>query len=375
MGIEAGYVEGLVIDTASWRGRRVLLTGHTGFKGAWLSLWLQTLQAQTRGLALDPTTSPSFFELAKAGSGMEDLRGDIRNLDWLKSATAEFRPEIVFHMAAQSLVRSSYADPIGTYATNIMGTAHVLEAVRSCGSVRAVLIITSDKCYENREDGRAYAEDDAMGGYDPYSSSKGCAELVTAAYRQSYFNPDGHADHGVAVASARAGNVIGGGDWARDRLIPDAMRAFLAKQPLVVRFPQAVRPWQHVLEPLSGYLRLAERLYANGPAFAQAWNFGPDAAAEKPVRYLAERVTALWGEQAAWVATAEDHAPHEAHYLSLDAGKARTLLEWRPRLHLDRALELTVDWYKAYRDGGNMREFSISQIDAYVADKQPALTA
>jgi len=368
-------VDGLVTDTGFWRGRRVLLTGHTGFKGAWLSLWLQTLQAETRGLALDPPTSPSFFELAKAGSGMEDLRGDIRNLDWLKPATAEFRPEIIIHMAAQSLVRPSYVDPIGTYATNIMGTAHVLESARSCGSLRAVLVITSDKCYENREGGRAYGEDDPLGGYDPYSSSKGCAELVTSAYRQSYFNPNRYADHGVAVASARAGNVIGGGDWARDRLIPDAIRAFLAEQPFLVRFPQAVRPWQHVLEPLSGYLRLAERLCTNGPVFARAWNFGPEPEAEKPVLYLAERVTALWGERAAWVATAEDNAPHEAHHLTLNAGKARVLLDWRPRLQLDKAIEFTVDWYKAYRDGGDMREFSISQIAAYMADKQVVLPA
>jgi CDP-glucose 4,6-dehydratase len=360
-------VDDVVINPAFWRERRVLLTGHTGFKGTWLSLWLQALKAKLCGLALDPPSTPSFFDLVGAGHAMDDWRGDIRDLSRVKSIMDEFKPDIVIHMAAQSLVRPSYADPIGTYATNVMGTAHVLEAARCCGGICAILVVTSDKCYENREWDRGYVESDAIGGYDPYSSSKGCAELVTAAYRRSYFHGERYAEHRVALASARAGNVIGGGDWAVDRLIPDAMRAFLSKQAFVVRFPEAVRPWQHVLEPLSGYLRLAQRLYEEGPAFAEAWNFGPDADAERPVRYLAERVTALWGDGAQWRSGAESHAPHEAHYLTLDAGKARNVLGWRPKLGLDDALAHTVAWYKAFSQGRDMHEFSLRQIAAYAA--------
>ncbi len=361
-----------MINPAFWRERRVLLTGHTGFKGTWLSLWLQKLQAKLRGLALDPPSKPSFFDLVGAARGMEDLRGDIRDLAFVKTTLSEFQPEIVIHMAAQSLVRPSYADPIATYATNVMGTAHVLEAARSCASPRAVLVITSDKCYENREWDRGYVETDCMGGYDPYSSSKGCAELVTAAYRQSYFHRERYTEHHLALASARAGNVIGGGDWALDRLIPDAIRAFLSKRAFVVRFPEAIRPWQHVLEPLSGYLQLAQHLHEEGPPFAEAWNFGPEADAERPVRYLAERITALWGEGAQWCANPESNAPHEAHHLTLNAAKARNVLGWRPKLSLDDALALTVEWYKAFSRGRDMHEFSLGQIAAYAEKAERA---
>lgn len=367
MGDRPGEVETLAMSPEFWKNRRVLITGHTGFKGSWLSFWLQELHAAVGGLALDPPTTPSFFHLVGVGDRMDDRRGDIRDLEIVRSAVGEFAPEIVIHMAAQALVRPSYADPVGTYATNVMGTVHVLEAVRTSPSVRAVVVVTSDKCYDNREWDRGYVESDAMGGYDPYSSSKGCAELVTAAYRRSYFNPERYAEHRIALASVRAGNVIGGGDWAVDRLIPDAMRAFLSKKEFVVRFPDAVRPWQHVLEPLSGYLQLAQRLYETGPAYTEPWNFGPDAKAERPVRYLAERISALWGEGGKWRASPDGNAPHEAHYLTLNAAKAHTALGWSPRLSLDDALELTVRWYKAYSEGRDMRQFSLGQIAAYAA--------
>lgn len=365
MGDWAGEVEDLGIAPEFWRGRKVFLTGHTGFKGAWLSLWLLQMGARVRGLALDPPSSPSLFDLARVGEELEDLRGDIRDAVTVGRAVAEFRPDIVMHMAAQSLVRPSYVDPVGTYATNVMGTIHLLEAVRATPGIGAVLVVTSDKCYDNREWDRGYIEADAMGGYDPYSSSKGCAELVTSAYRRSYFHPDRHAEHGVALASARAGNVIGGGDWAVDRLVPDAMRAFLEKKPFVVRSPEAVRPWQHALEPLSGYLVLAQRLRNDGPCFAEGWNFGPDPEAERPVRDMAERIVRLWGAGAQWQDVPRADAPHEARNLTLNAAKAHHALGWCPRLTLDSALAMTVDWYKAFGAGRDMRPFTQEQIAAY----------
>jgi len=368
-------MDDVVIGEEFWRKRRVLLTGHTGFKGSWMSFWLQKLQAQLCGLALDPPSTPSLFEVGNVGQGMQDVRGDIRDQTCVAHTFAAFRPEIIIHMAAQSLVRPSYADPIATYATNVMGTAHVLEAARQCSSVRVILVITSDKCYENREWDRGYEETDPMGGYDPYSSSKGCAELITAAYRRSFFNPACYEDHHVAIASARAGNVIGGGDWAVDRLIPDAMRSFAMGQKLIVRLPDAIRPWQHVLEPICGYLQLAHCLYDKGPVFAQAWNFGPNVEAEQPVRYLAERVTRLWGDGAQWQALSVADAPHEAHYLKLDARKAHKELAWRPRLGLDDALALTIDWYKAFSDGRNMRDVSLAQITSYIDQSSPVASS
>lgn len=342
-----------------WRGRRVFLTGHTGFKGAWLSLWLQSMGADVTGFALAPPTSPSLFELARVASGMRSLTGDVRDPQAVTGAMRAAAPDVVIHMAAQSLVRPSYADPVETYATNVMGTVHVLDATRHVPGVRAAVIVTSDKCYENREWVWGYRETEAMGGFDPYSSSKGCAEIVTAAYRASYF--DG--GRGPAVASARAGNVIGGGDWAVDRLVPDAMRAFERDERLVVRNPAAVRPWQHVLEPLSGYLLLAEAL-AEGKPVATGWNFGADDGQSRPVSWVADRLVALWGGRAAWAHDAR-HQPHEAMTLRLDSSKARHELGWRPALSLDTALEWTVAWYRAPRRGEDLRDLSLAQIARY----------
>jgi len=346
-----------------WKGRRVLLTGHTGFKGAWLALLLERLGAEVTGFALAPPTQPSLFELARAGEALRDLRGDVRDLPAVRRAVDETKPEIVIHTAAQSLVRTSYEEPVATYATNVMGTVHVLEAARHAPSVRAVLVVTSDKCYENREWVWGYRENEPMGGSDPYSSSKGCAELVTGAYRASFFQS------GAAVASARAGNVIGGGDWAPNRLLPDAARAFSAGRPLEVRNPRAVRPWQHVLEPLSGYVALAEALQEDGAAFAGAWNFGPADEDARTVGDVVERFTQLWGGGARWEATPGVH-PHEAHLLRLDCAKARTVLGWRPRTRLDEALQWTADWYGSWRRGVDMREFTREQIERYLSMEQ-----
>jgi CDP-glucose 4,6-dehydratase len=350
-----------------WRGKRVLLTGHTGFKGSWLSLWLQSMGAQVVGFALAPPTTPSLFEVACVEKGMTSIIGDIRDLAQLRSVFAEYQPEIVIHMAAQPLVRYSYIEPVETYSTNVMGVVNLLEAVRSTPSVKAVVNVTTDKCYENREWAWGYRENEAMGGYDPYSSSKGCAELVTAAYRNSYFHSSTFNDkHSTAIASARAGNVIGGGDWAEDRLIPDIMRAIMEGRPVSIRNPHAIRPWQHVLEPLSGYLLLAQKLYEDGAAYAEGWNFGPNDEDAKPVQWIVERLTQSWGEGASWLLDGGEH-PHEAHYLKLDCSKAKGLLSWHPRWHLDEALVKIVDWHQAYRDEKDMREITLQQISAYCA--------
>jgi CDP-glucose 4,6-dehydratase len=347
-----------VSDAAFWRGKRVLLTGHTGFKGSWLALWLRRMGAEVTGYALEPPTQPSLFELARVGEVVEDVRADVRDAADLARAFDAARPEIVIHMAAQSLVRSSYEDPVGTYETNVMGTVQLLQAVRGASSCRAVLVVTSDKCYENREWSRGYREDDAMGGFDPYSNSKGCAELVTAAYRNSFFR------NGPAIASARAGNVIGGGDWGRDRLLPDAARAFSRAEPVEIRNPAATRPWQHVLEPLSGYLLLVERLWQEGAAVAEGWNFGPNDVDARPVKEVVERFAALWGGGMRWQLAAGAQ-PHEAHQLRLDCTKARSRLGWKPRLALDTALEWTVDWYRSWHAGADARRLTEDQIDRY----------
>ena len=290
-----------MVDKSFWVGKVVLLTGHTGFKGSWLSLWLQSMGANVIGYALPPPTNPSLFISANVANDMTSIAGDMRDFPALLSVVEKYQPEIIIHMAAQSLVRHSYANPVETYSTNVMGTVHLLEAARQADSVRAIINVTSDKCYENREWIWGYRENEAMGGYDPYSNSKGCAELVAAAYRNSYFNPASFADHGVGLASARAGNVIGGGDWAEDRLIPDIMRAITQNKPASIRNPHAIRPWQHVLEPLSGYLMLAEKLWKNGAAFGEAWNFGPNDEDAKPVQWIVEQLTKSWGEGASWV--------------------------------------------------------------------------
>jgi CDP-glucose 4,6-dehydratase len=356
-----------------WKSRRVFLTGHTGFKGSWLSLWLLSMGAEVCGYSLEPSTSPSLYTALSLDNDLRSHISDIRDLSAIERAMRDFRPEIVIHMAAQPLVRYSYEHPVETYQINVLGTVHMLEAVRHTPGVRAVLSVTSDKCYENREWPWPYREDEAMGGHDPYSSSKGCAELVTAAYRRSYF-PD--MEKHPAVASARAGNVIGGGDWAADRLIPDIIRAFTVSEPVTLRNPSAVRPWQHVLEPLSGYLTLAEHLYSQGAEFEGGWNFGPADADAQPVGHLVEEMARLWGDGASWRIVPEQFM-HEAHLLRLDSSKARAALHWRPRWKLDEALEKTVHWYRAYYGGENARSLTQSQIDAYchAAPGAPAAAA
>jgi CDP-glucose 4,6-dehydratase len=316
------------------------------------------------GFALAPPTSPSLFEIAKVGEGMHSIIGDIRDLETLKLAMAADQPDIVIHMAAQALVRYSYIAPVETYSTNVMGTVNLLEAVRSTSSVKSVVNVTSDKCYENREWEWGYRENEPMGGFDPYSNSKGCAELITAAYRSSYFPSDRYHEHGVALATGRAGNVIGGGDWAEDRLIPDMMRAIALGEPVRIRNPNSIRPWQHVLEPLSGYLLLAQKLYEQGSSFAEGWNFGPSDDDAKPVSWILERLIQSWGDGASWSIDNGDH-PHEAHYLKLDCSKAKTRLNWHPTWTLDIALEKIVEWQKRYQLGADMKQISQEQIDAY----------
>ena len=355
----------------SWQGKRVFLTGHTGFKGGWLALWLAHLGADVRGYSLDPYTSPNLLDEARIGSKIEDLRGDIRNPQTLEPALHDFAPEIVFHLAAQPLVRLSYADPIGTYETNVIGTARVLDAVRRTPSVRAVVSITTDKCYENKEWAWGYRETDPLGGYDPYSSSKACAEIVSASFRQSYFPVDKHADHRVGVATARAGNVIGGGDWSLDRLIPDLVRGFLSGQPVPIRRPHSIRPWQHVLEPIHGYLTLAEKLCGpDGAKYAQPYNFGPADDDARPVQWIADRMVHTWNEGkpdgVSWFLD-EDPSVHEAGYLKLDASRARADLDWTPRLHLADALDWLVRWYRAHADGHDMQAYTLNQIMDYEA--------
>jgi CDP-glucose 4,6-dehydratase len=347
-----------------WKDKKVLLTGHTGFKGSWLSLWLQGLGANVLGYALPPPTKPSLFEIAHVADGMTSITGDVRDLEQLEAVFSEHRPEIIIHMAAQSLVSYSYENPIQTYSTNIMGTANILEAIRHSESAKAVLCITSDKCYENREWLWGYRENEPMGGHDPYSSSKGCAELVISAYRKSYFSAKRYQHHGVALASARAGNVIGGGDWAQDRLVPDVMKAFLAHRPVIIRNPDAIRPWQHVLEPLNGYLCLAEQLWVRGPEFAQAWNLGPNDEDAWSVSWVVERLASLWGKDARWELDSTEH-PHEATYLKLDCSKAKSLLGWSPKLRLSTALEWIVEWYQGYQQNQDMRRLTEAQIARY----------
>lgn len=358
-------MEGVVMQsTTFWRGKKVLVTGHTGFKGSWLTLWLQALGAKVTGYALAPDTTPNLFELARVADGIDSVISDIRDRHAVLNAMKAASPEIVIHMAAQPLVRESYASPVETYETNVMGTVHVLEAVRHVPGVKSVVIVTTDKCYENHEWEWGYRENEAMGGYDPYSSSKGCAELVTAAYRRSFFNPSTYATHGVAIASARAGNVIGGGDWATDRLIPDIMRAIMREERVRIRSPHAIRPWQHVLEPLSGYLLLAEKLYSEQSRYAEAWNFGPNDADARPVQAIVERLTSQWGDGASWALDGDEH-PHEATFLKLDCSKARNRLGWQPRWNLERALDEIVAWYKAAARQEDMRAVTLEQIDQF----------
>jgi CDP-glucose 4,6-dehydratase len=346
-----------------WRGKRVLLTGHTGFKGSWLSLWLQSMGADLRGVALDAPTTPALFEVARVAQGMDHCVADIRDYGKLRSLVVDFKPEILIHMAAQPLVRLSYQQPIDTYATNVMGTVHVLEAARQSGSVRAVVNITTDKCYENKEWLWGYREDEPMGGHDPYSSSKGCAELVSSAYRKSFLQPEG-----IAMATARAGNVIGGGDWALDRLVPDILHALENQQPVQIRNPHAIRPWQHVLEPLSGYLSLAERLYEHGQTDAEGWNFGPMDEDARPVQWIVESLCKSWGQGATWTQQPGEH-PHEASYLKLDISKARQRLHWGPRWSLQKALTYITEWHRAWLSGADMQAYCLQQIQNYQGEQ------
>ena len=356
-------MEGLVMGF--WSEKTVFLTGHTGFKGSWLTMWLHKLGAQVHGYALAPPTQPSLFDLAH----VEDLLAshqlaDIRDMDSLSAAMQRVQPEIVIHMAAQPLVRDSYCIPVDTYAINVMGTVNLLEVVRRCPSVKAVVNVTTDKCYENREWVWGYREHEAMGGFDPYSSSKGCSELVTAAYRQSYFNQQDYHHHGAAVATARAGNVIGGGDWATDRLIPDIISALLNKQPARIRNPHAIRPWQHVLEPLSGYVLLAQKLYEHGAVYAEGWNFGPRDEDARQVEWIVKRLCEQWGQGACYEVDGGIH-PHEAHYLKLDCSKACMQLGWSPRWNLATALDSIIEWNRSYCAGDTMRDVSLRQIENY----------
>lgn len=359
MGEQRSPLEGLVMNREFWRGRPVLVTGHTGFKGSWLCLWLADLGAEVHGFSLAPPSSPSLFEAANVENQLAShTHGDIRDLEALQRCMEEHRPHVVFHLAAQSLVRPSYQDPLGTLATNVMGTANLLQATRSLDELEAVISVTSDKCYENREWVWPYRENDPMGGHDPYSASKGCAELVTAAFRQSFWQEDN-----APIASARAGNVIGGGDWGEDRLVPDFFRAIQAGEPITLRSPQAIRPWQHVLEPLSGYMLLAEKLSSEKGIFAQAWNFGPNEQDCRPVEWLISALCQTIPESTYQV----DASPqvHEANLLKLDSSKAIAQLGWRPRWRLATTVEKTASWYRAWQEGQDMQQFSLEQIHSY----------
>ena len=350
-----------------WKGKRVFVTGHTGFKGSWLSLWLQQCGAIVSGYSLEPPTDPSLFNLADVASGMESNIGDIRDNENLKSIMLKFDPEIIFHMAAQPIVRQSYEDPLETYSTNVMGTANLLQTARESNNLKSILVITTDKCYENNEWYWGYRDTDRLGGYDPYSNSKACCELVVSSFRNSFFNQNEYDQHGVAIASVRAGNVIGGGDWAADRLIPDAMRSFLNGEQLFARSPGAIRPWQHVLEPLRGYMALSQELFENGVAKAGAYNFGPDESDAQPVSWIMDRLCGVWKEGASWYTENIDQ-PHEANYLKLDCSKAKADLGWIPAWNLDRALEEIVEWYKSYRNNEDMRQVTLKQIKNYQSE-------
>ena len=347
-----------------YTNRRVLITGHTGFKGSWLCVLLHQLGAEIYGYALDPPTTPSLFNEAKIGELMTSFIGDIRDYNNLLKVMQQVQPEIVIHMAAQPLVMESYKNPVDTYAINVMGTVHLLEACRRTISVKAIVNVTTDKCYENREWHWGYRENEPMGGYDPYSNSKGCSELVTASYRNSYFNPAKYAEHGVALASARAGNVIGGGDWADDRLIPDFIRAISNSKEVKIRSPYAIRPWQHVLEPLTGYLSLAAKLYSEGAKYAEGWNFGPEDKDARNVEWITKTICEYWGDGALFSVETKPQ-PHEANYLKLDCSKSKAELGWVPKWDIDTTLKSIVDWNKSFIAGDNMRTVTQTQIDNY----------
>ena len=343
-----------------WQGKKVLLTGHTGFKGAWLSLWLKTLGANVIGYSLDPISETNLFSLLKIEEEIVSVYGNIQNIDFLQETLKKYNPEIVIHMAAQSLVRKSYINPLDTYMTNVMGTVNILECIRYVDSVKSVVIVTTDKCYENKETNIGYEEHYSLGGVDPYSSSKACAELVTNSYRKSFFSTN----KTCFIASARAGNVIGGGDWSEDRLIPDVIKAVLENRSVLIRNPKAIRPWQHVLEPLSAYMLLAEKLYTDGCNYAESWNFGPDLKDVKSVEWIINKINELWSEPIHWDIDKSNH-PHEAQKLILNCNKALSKLNWAPKWDINTALEKTIEWYKAYQNKNDLRSITLQQILTY----------
>ncbi|MEW9700321.1 CDP-glucose 4,6-dehydratase [Paenibacillus sp. SI8] len=355
-----------MVAVSFWLGKRVLITGHTGFKGSWLSLWLQRLGASVTGYALLPAEGRSLFMQASVEDGITSIEGDVRDLFRLNDAVKRCQPDIIFHLAAQPLVRVSYQAPVETFAVNVIGTANVLESARSNDTVKVVINVTSDKCYENRERLWPYREEDRLGGYDPYSASKACAEIVSDAYRKSFFS-----DSLIALSTVRSGNVIGGGDWAQDRLVPDLIKGLLDGKPRAVRDPEAVRPWQHVLDPLHGYLLLAEKMYAEGGRLAEAWNFGPDTVRPMSVGEVASELLTCWGDRFSLLQEAQPakssnrKEPHEAHYLALDCSKAKSRLGWKPHLDTKEAIQWTVDWYQTYAGGADVREMTLRQIEAY----------
>lgn len=365
MEFKQSSLENMVMNRSFWKDKKVLITGHTGFKGSWLALWLQNLGADLIGYSLPSPTNPNLFKTAHVERKMNSILGDVRDLEQLKSVIQTHQPQIIFHLAAQSLVRFSYSNPIETYSTNVMGTVNLLEAVRLSKVSRVVVNVTSDKCYENQELTRGYQEEDRMGGYDPYSSSKGCSELLTSAFRNSFFHPKDFDKHGLRLASARAGNVIGGGDWAVDRLFPDMIRALVAKEQVIIRNPNATRPWQHVLEPLSGYLLLAQKLWDEGEKYSEGWNFGPKEEDTKTVSSIVEKIIPAWSSDAQWILDKNKKNPHEANFLKLDCSKAKNKLGWEPRWSIDIALEQTMNWYKAYYANKDMRQFTLEQIALY----------
>ena len=356
MGIEKGKV-----SSSFWKNKRVFITGHTGFKGSWMSLWLQGMDAIVKGYSLEPNTTPNLFTKASVVEKMESEIGDIRDFNQISKSMSDFNPDVLIHMAAQPLVRLSYQEPLDTYTTNVIGTVNVLEAARKCKNLKAIVSVTTDKCYENREWDWGYREDEAMGGHDPYSSSKGCAELVTSAYRRSFFNGKDTA----SLASARAGNVIGGGDWSDDRLIPDILKAFEKSEPVIIRNPLSTRPWQHVLEPIAGYLVLAENLYLYGDDFAEGWNFGPKDEGCKPVDWILDKMVHNWGIGASWELD-KNNNPHEAGFLKLDCSKAGNRLKWQPKWNLQETLEMIVNWHQNYLIGNDVKKECLKEINKYI---------